>query len=52
MTTVAGMPDKPTDEEMRRFLADSNARRLAWHIFQKHTHRSALRMIRHTPERP
>jgi hypothetical protein len=44
-----GVPDQhPTDEEMRRFLADRNARRLGWGLFQKSTLHTALRMLRDT----
>jgi hypothetical protein len=38
--------DKPTPTELRRFVADSNMRRLGWALFEKGTRRTALRMAR------
>jgi hypothetical protein len=43
---VTAVSEKPTDDEMRRFLAGCNARRLGWQLFQKGTRRSAQRMLR------
>lgn len=44
---------EPSDAEMRRFLADCDARRLGWALFQKYTRRSALSALRNIPtERP
>jgi hypothetical protein len=43
------MPGKPTEAELRRFIADCNTRRMAWAAFQKGTRRSALRMLRDLP---
>lgn len=41
-----GHNPQPTDDQLRRFLADCNARRLGWALFQKNTRRTALRMLR------
>jgi hypothetical protein len=43
---VSTVPDKPTPEEMRRFLADCNLRRTGWAGFQKSARRAAERMAR------
>jgi hypothetical protein len=45
-------PSTPTDDQLRRFIDDCNARRLGRDLFQKSTRRSAQRMLRGTPERP
>jgi hypothetical protein len=46
---VTTVPAKPTPEELRRFIADCNTRRMAWSLFQKAARRSALRMLRDLP---
>jgi hypothetical protein len=42
------MPE-PTADEIRRFIAGCNTRRMAWAAFQKGTRRSAQRMLRELP---
>ncbi|MCX4911873.1 hypothetical protein [Streptomyces sp. NBC_00878] len=43
------MPE-PTDDQIRRFVADCNARRMGWASFQRSGRRAALRMIRNLPQ--
>ena len=47
---MTAMTGKPTDLELRRFIADCNTRRLGWALFQKNTRRTALRILRDQTE--
>lgn len=40
----------PSEDELRRFLADRKVRVLAWALFQKNGRRAAERMIRRTED--